>query len=66
MSADADTFDEIEGIIRAYGNDKLVSVKEIKLIGNGLEPGRTNRFEAIILATPSDVDRYIVEFTVIR
>ncbi len=66
MSADADPFDEIECIVRAYGNDKLVSIKEITSVGHGLEPGGTNRFDGIILATPSDIDRYTVEFTVIR
>jgi len=66
ISADADTFDEIECVVRAYKNGKLVKVEEIVNVGFRLEPGGTNRFDAGITVQPSDIDSYTVEFTVVR
>jgi hypothetical protein len=66
MSDDANPFDDIECVIRAYKNDKLVRVEEVVNVGYYLEPGGTNRFDGVIAVQPTEIDRYTVEFTILR
>lgn len=67
MSDESEPFNEIQAIARAYKNDKLVKVQEISGgVGRELEPGGTDYFDTGITVQPLEIDRYTVEFTVLR
>lgn len=63
----AEPVTEVQVLVRFYNSDGgIIEVEDIGDVGYNLNPGSSNRIEALVNINPKFIDHYTVEFEVLR